>query len=599
MYQRGINRIHVLFLTLCAVILFALPTFAQAEIIYIGAGALGANTLTTDATAAVPANTIENDILLVHAWTRSTADTTIITGFTEIAQVDTTNASHRWFWKRHDGTEATVTCDHDQSADNYCQMFAFRGADSTGNPWNALGTPQADNGTGDPTSFTAISTATANSMVVVFAGYQDDDATVGVMTGTDPSAYTEVYAESATGSDGAITMGYALRTAAGSTGTISYNYGTIAARTAAGDEGSLVLSLEPEPISGPQYACAGALGANTTTADATAAVPSCATTNDVLIIHAWTRSTSDTTTVSEFTEFAQVDTTTGSHRWFWKRHDGSESTATCDHNQSADNYCRMFAFRAVVTSGNPWNTLGTPASDGGTGDPTSHTAITTGYANSLVVIFAGYEDNDNTVPSAITSTDPAAYNEDWATSATGSDGSIEMGFATRSAAGSTGSISIDYGTIAARTAAGDEGSLVLSLAPIPVAPTVTTDAASNVTGTDATLNGTLSDTGGANGTVRGFAWGTNSTLSNGDTATTTENGTFSSPGSFSTSVSLASLTAYYFRAYVTNSAGTSFGSILNLTSLTSENIPLPRTLRLFEGFRLQLAEGRMIIYPKD
>ena len=218
---------------------------AEAAVSYVGAGTLGAAASAgADPTAALPASTQANDILIIHAWTRSTSDTTTITDFTEITQVDTGTGSHRWFWKRHDGSEGTATCNRTgTTGDSYCQMFAFRGIVTSGNPWNALGTAAADNGTGDPTSHTAITTGAANSMVVVFAGYEDNDASVGAMTGTDPSAYTEVYNESATGSDGSITMAYALRTAAGSTGSISYNYGTITSRS--DDEGSLALSLNP------------------------------------------------------------------------------------------------------------------------------------------------------------------------------------------------------------------------------------------------------------------------------------------------------------------------------------------------------------------
>jgi hypothetical protein len=77
------------------------------------------------------------------------------------------------------------------------------------------------------------------------------------------------------------------------------------------------------------------------------------------------------------------------------------------------------------------------------------------------------------------------------------------------------------------------------------------------------LNGNITATGGANATVRGFAWGTNATLSGGDTATTTD--TVGQPfgtGAFTnTTITFACGTTYYSRAYATNSAGTGLGAI--------------------------------------
>lgn len=97
--------------------------------------------------------------------------------------------------------------------------------------------------------------------------------------------------------------------------------------------------------------------------------------------------------------------------------------------------------------------------------------------------------------------------------------------------------------------------------PQAVAPTVTTQSASSVLQSSATLNGNITNTGGANATVRGFAWGTNANLSGGDTATTTENGTFGTGAFTNSSLTLVCNTTYYSRAYATNSGGTSYGAI--------------------------------------
>ncbi len=101
------------------------------------------------------------------------------------------------------------------------------------------------------------------------------------------------------------------------------------------------------------------------------------------------------------------------------------------------------------------------------------------------------------------------------------------------------------------------------------APTVSTNAATSVTSNAATINGEITDTGGANATVRGFVWGTSATLSGGDTATTTESGTFGISTFSSNRTSLSPSTVYYFRAYATNVAGTGYGSILNFTTESS------------------------------
>jgi hypothetical protein len=102
----------------------------------------------------------------------------------------------------------------------------------------------------------------------------------------------------------------------------------------------------------------------------------------------------------------------------------------------------------------------------------------------------------------------------------------------------------------------------------PLPPTVTTNSASQVTISSATLNGNI-DVTAANATTRGFAWGTNSNLSGGDTATTSEAGSFG-VGAFTTDVSsLTSGTTYYFRSYATNSAGTGYGAVQNFTTGSS------------------------------
>lgn len=96
------------------------------------------------------------------------------------------------------------------------------------------------------------------------------------------------------------------------------------------------------------------------------------------------------------------------------------------------------------------------------------------------------------------------------------------------------------------------------------APSVTTSAASSVGVSSATLNGNVTSDGGGTVTARGFYFGTNSNVTSNPTY-----GSGSGTGTFSLNrTGLSSSTTYYFAAYATNSAGTTVGSTLNLTTQT-------------------------------
>ncbi len=127
-----------------------------------------------------------------------------------------------------------------------------------------------------------------------------------------------------------------------------------------------------------------------------------------------------------------------------------------------------------------------------------------------------------------------------------------------------------------------------------VTPTLTTNAATGVGVSSAILNGNITDTGGANATVRGFAFGTNSSLSGGDTATTTESGSFGTGAFGQLIINLKANTLYYFRSYATNSGATGYGSsILNFT--TSNNTAISRKMHLYENYRIIVHSGRIIV----
>ena len=102
------------------------------------------------------------------------------------------------------------------------------------------------------------------------------------------------------------------------------------------------------------------------------------------------------------------------------------------------------------------------------------------------------------------------------------------------------------------------------------APTLATNAASSIASTTTTLNGAITNTGGANATQSGFAYGTSATLAT--VIATSTLGAESGTASFSQNLTgLTASTTYYVRSYATNSGGTGYGSIVSFT--TSTNAP--------------------------
>jgi hypothetical protein len=108
-----------------------------------------------------------------------------------------------------------------------------------------------------------------------------------------------------------------------------------------------------------------------------------------------------------------------------------------------------------------------------------------------------------------------------------------------------------------------------------VAPTVTTQAVSNIAKTTATGNGNITATGGANCTRRGFCYkaGTSGDPTVAD-STAYDDGSFGT-GAFTKSITgLTAGTSYRVRAYAVNSAGTSYGATVSVTTLKAF---IPRT----------------------
>ncbi len=94
-------------------------------------------------------------------------------------------------------------------------------------------------------------------------------------------------------------------------------------------------------------------------------------------------------------------------------------------------------------------------------------------------------------------------------------------------------------------------------------PIVSTDTASSLSTTGATLNGTVSNAGGATITIRGFAYGPTTTY----TSTTTDTGSYSAEAFTSSITGLSCATTYHVRAYATNATSTGYGD--DATFITS------------------------------
>ena len=104
-------------------------------------------------------------------------------------------------------------------------------------------------------------------------------------------------------------------------------------------------------------------------------------------------------------------------------------------------------------------------------------------------------------------------------------------------------------------------------------PTITTGSASSITQTTATLAGNITSTGGADITERGVFWSTTDGFADGAGTKVSEAGTFGT-GAFTEDVTgLSAGTTYYFKAFATNSAGTSYGSQGSFTTSSSATAP--------------------------
>jgi hypothetical protein len=225
---------------------------AYSAIGYVGSGTIGAST-GADVTITLPAHSA-GDIILLACVVRDVDDTITITStgesYTAISPADRGTTSRYFFWYTKAATTGTTVL-FDKSTttgDTYCDAYIFSGCDAT-TPVPTTGSIQTT--TTDPNSFTGITLANANSYAVLLCAGEDNNNSAITTTGTDPSAYTEVYEESGTGSDGVVTISYAVRTTAGATGTVSCDWGT----AIPGGAGGILLELKEAAATGKIIMC--------------------------------------------------------------------------------------------------------------------------------------------------------------------------------------------------------------------------------------------------------------------------------------------------------------------------------------------------------
>lgn len=156
-------------------------------------------------------------------------------------------------------------------------------------------------------------------------------------------------------------------------------------------------------------------------------------------------------------------------------------------------------------------------------------------------------------------------------------GTFSTGAFTRSAtslAASSGYSFKAYATNSAGTSYSSVGTFTTSAAPATAPTLASTPTSASVTHETATLGGNVTATGGANVTARGVVYALtlangNPEIGGGSVTVVPETGTFST-GTFTRSAtSLTASSGYSFKAYATNSAGTSYSSVGTFTTIAA------------------------------
>jgi starch-binding outer membrane protein SusE/F len=126
---------------------------------------------------------------------------------------------------------------------------------------------------------------------------------------------------------------------------------------------------------------------------------------------------------------------------------------------------------------------------------------------------------------------------------------------------------------------------------LPVVPTLTTAAITEINGNSASGGGNVTVAGGADVTARGICFGKNHNPTISDSKTSNGNGT----GAFVSALAgLKGNTIYYVRAYATNSAGTGYGPEISFTTLV--DLPVVTTTAVTGITKVSAISGGEVTY---
>lgn len=186
---------------------------------YIGNGGIAASD--NSATVAVPFPSLQaNDILLLQLLSAENDTHQQPTGFTSIGTINqSTQQTSSWWWKRAAGTESgNLTCSRSNSGDAFFGiMSCWRGAVTSGTPFNSAGPTSADSNS--PSSSTI--TPTYDYATVICLVNEENNIAIGTISG-----FTEAFdVASGTGDDAEFSANYIQQTTkaqvSAATGSIS------------------------------------------------------------------------------------------------------------------------------------------------------------------------------------------------------------------------------------------------------------------------------------------------------------------------------------------------------------------------------------------
>ncbi|MBU1727724.1 hypothetical protein KKA39_00165, partial [Patescibacteria group bacterium] len=215
------------------------------------------------ASVGIPSGIQNNDILITYVHQRDNINSSM-SGWTNNVEGNG-NATNRLeiFWKRTTGSETAPTVTHTGGSASVARMCAFRGATTTGDPFNVVGLVQSNSGS--PISTASITTSVANTLILNVFGSSDDN-TWGSYTGTPINEAAQNANNQSGSSDDSSGLTYGVKSVAGATGLAGATQ--IAKGPDAGVSVQMAL-MPPTPNSAPNAPTLVSPASGSTTSDNT------------------------------------------------------------------------------------------------------------------------------------------------------------------------------------------------------------------------------------------------------------------------------------------------------------------------------------------